>query len=76
LSLLIAGLTYKHIEQYAGRIFADHTISFVSQRPLTVITKQLPGHVSALSNAYAIQLEESLGKNFSCVLDDNQRSKF
>jgi hypothetical protein len=72
LSLLIAGLTYKHIEQYAGRILADHTISFASQRPLTVITKQLPGHVSALSKAYAIKLEEKSTKNLSCVVDDIQ----
>jgi hypothetical protein len=65
-------MTYKHIEQYAGRILADHTISFASKRPLTVIAKQLPGHVEAWSKAYASKLQEKPRKNLACVVDDNQ----
>jgi hypothetical protein len=64
-------MTYKHIEQYAGWILADHTISFAGERPLTVIAKQLPGHVCACSKAYAIKLPRNLRKNLSCVVDDN-----
>jgi hypothetical protein len=36
--LLVAWMTHKHIEQYAARIFADHTVGFVCERPLAVIT--------------------------------------
>ena len=37
--LLIAWMTHKHIEQYATRILADHTVGRAYKRPLAVIAK-------------------------------------
>jgi hypothetical protein len=46
LRLLVARMTHNHVEQYpACLIFADHTVSFARERPLTVIAKYFPAHL-------------------------------
>jgi hypothetical protein len=57
-------MTHKHIEQYAARILADHTVSFARKRALTVVAKQFPGHVSPLSKAYAITIKKKYEQKF------------
>jgi hypothetical protein len=57
-------MTHKHIQQYTAWILADHMVSFARERPLTVIAKQLPGHVSTWSKAYAITIKKKHERKF------------